>query len=80
MAILTDSHQHKRQTHSYGAFTPDANEALSASDLHVKSMQRHNRHPAGLYVRVISKCSSVQLHANNTLFAQVASDSGVNAL
>ncbi len=23
-----------------GAFTPDANEALSASDLHVKSMQR----------------------------------------
>ncbi len=26
--------------HSKGAFTPDANEALSASDLHVKSMQR----------------------------------------
>ncbi len=25
---------------SQSAFTPDANEALSASDLHVKSMQR----------------------------------------
>ncbi len=25
-----------------GAFTPDANEALSASDLHVKSMQRRD--------------------------------------
>ncbi len=24
---------------AYGAFTPDANEALSASDLHVKSMK-----------------------------------------
>ncbi len=31
---------------SYGAFTPDANEALSVSDLHVKSMQRRDRHPA----------------------------------
>ncbi len=26
--------------HSKGAFTPDANEVLSASDLHDKSMQR----------------------------------------
>lgn len=29
----------------YGAFSPDANEALKASDLHVKSMQRRDRHP-----------------------------------
>ncbi|XP_052411345.1 E3 ubiquitin-protein ligase CHFR [Carassius gibelio] len=28
---------------SYGAFTPDANEALNVSDLHFKSMQRHDR-------------------------------------
>ncbi len=31
---------------SNGAFTPDANEALSVSGLHVKSMQRHDRHNA----------------------------------
>ncbi len=35
-----------------GAFTPDANEALSASDLHVKSMQRRARHPAARFVRM----------------------------
>ncbi len=29
-----------RTEQTKGAFTPDANEALSASDLHVKSMQR----------------------------------------
>ncbi len=33
-----------------GAFTPDVNEALSASDLHGKSMQRHDRHPAARFV------------------------------
>ncbi len=31
---------------SNGAFTPDANESLSVSGLHVKSMQRHDRHNA----------------------------------
>ncbi len=35
-----------------GAFTPDANEALSASDLHVKSMQRHDRHSAARFARM----------------------------
>ncbi len=30
-----------------GAFTPDANEALRANDLHVKSMQRCNRQSCG---------------------------------
>ncbi len=30
---------------SPGVFTPDTNEALSASDLHVKLMQIHDRHP-----------------------------------
>ncbi len=32
---------------SYGAFTPDANEALRANDLHVKSMQRRDRQSCG---------------------------------
>ncbi len=31
----------------YGAFTPDANEVLSANDLHVKSMQRRDRQSCG---------------------------------
>ncbi len=30
-----------------GAFTPDANEALRANDLHVKSMQRRDRQSCG---------------------------------
>ncbi len=30
-----------------GAFTPDSNEALRANDLHVKSMQRHDRQSCG---------------------------------
>ncbi len=30
-----------------GAFTPDANEALRANDLHVKSMQRCDRQSCG---------------------------------
>ncbi len=30
-----------------GAFTPDTNEALRANDLHVKSMQRHDRKSCG---------------------------------
>ncbi len=30
-----------------GAFTADANEALRANDLHVKSMQRHDRQSGG---------------------------------
>ncbi len=30
-----------------GAFTPDANEALSANDLHVKTMQRRDRQSCG---------------------------------
>ncbi len=30
----------KNRIRPKGVFTPDANEALSASDLHVKSMQR----------------------------------------
>ncbi len=32
---------------SKGAFTPDANEALRANDLHVKSMQIHDRQSCG---------------------------------
>ncbi len=32
---------------SKGAFTPDANEALRANDLHVKSMQRRDRQSCG---------------------------------
>ncbi len=32
---------------SKGAFTPDANEALHANDLHVKSMQRRDRQSCG---------------------------------
>ncbi len=32
---------------SHGAFTPDANEALHANDLHVKSMQRRDRQSCG---------------------------------
>ncbi len=38
--------------HSNGAFTPDANEALSAYDLHVKSMQRRDRHPAARFAQM----------------------------
>ncbi len=34
---------------SRGAFTPDANEVLSASDLPVKSMQRRDRHPVAQF-------------------------------
>ncbi len=32
---------------SKGAFTPDANEAIRANDLHVKSMQRRDRQSCG---------------------------------
>ncbi len=32
---------------SKGTFTPDANEALRANDLHVKSMQRRDRQSCG---------------------------------
>ncbi len=37
-----------------GAFTPDANEALRANDLHVKSMQRHDRQSCGA-IRAITR-------------------------
>ncbi len=35
------------QKQSEGAFTPDANEALRANDLHVQSMQRRDRQSCG---------------------------------
>ncbi len=35
-----------QKRNSKGAFTPDANEALRANDLHVKSMQRRDRQSA----------------------------------
>ncbi len=69
-----------------GAFTPDAN------DLHVKSMQRHDRQSCGnnhppppphdvnsrllcsefhaRMAQVNSKCSSVQLRANSTIYSR----------
>ncbi len=38
-----------------GAFTPDANEALSVNYLHVKSMQEAIDNPAALFAR-ITRC------------------------
>ncbi len=37
---------------SKGAFTPDANEAIRANDLHIKSMQRRDRQTAALFARM----------------------------
>ncbi len=45
--------------HCKGAFTPDANEALHANYLHVKSMQRRDRNPAELIVRITRRELSV---------------------
>ncbi len=36
-----------KRDRAQGAFTPDANEALRANDLHVKSMQRRDRQSCG---------------------------------
>ncbi len=38
---------HSMGVNCEGAFTPDANEALRANDLHVKSMQRRDRQSRG---------------------------------
>ncbi len=40
---------------SQGAFTPDANEALCAIYLHVKSMQRRIDNPAALFARICER-------------------------
>ncbi len=40
-------HSPRHEARNKGAFTSDANEALRANDLHVKSMQRRDRQSCG---------------------------------
>ncbi len=45
----------ERESPSQGAFTPDANDANRANDLHVKSMQRRERQSCGAIHAIMAR-------------------------